>query len=104
MRRSVNPNREILGQVQEVVIPVICWAMENKLIREYSDDGRGFWSCCLVDPRSSDLFDSMYELIDNLTFKLASISPNMWPMFEMTYALFKSDAVDFLEGECYVVH
>ncbi|KAL0569124.1 Nonsense-mediated mRNA decay protein 5 [Marasmius crinis-equi] len=45
----------------------------------------------------TDLFDNMYDLIDSLTFKLRAISPNMWPVFEITYKLFKSDAVDFLE-------
>ena len=47
-----------------------------------------------------DLFDNMYELVDSLTFKLRSISPSMWPVFELTYKLFKSDAVDFLDGRC----
>lgn len=41
----------------------------------------------------------MYELVDSLTFKLRAISPNMWPVFELTYKLFKSDAVDFLDGQ-----
>jgi hypothetical protein len=41
----------------------------------------------------------MYDLVDNLTFKLRSIAPSMWPIFELTYKLFKSDAVDFLDGE-----
>lgn len=49
----------------------------------------------------ADLFDNMYDLVDSLTFKLRSISPNMWPVFEITYKLFKSDAVDFLEGGWY---
>lgn len=40
----------------------------------------------------------MYDLVDGLTFRTKSISPNMWPVFEMTYKLFKSDAVDFLDG------
>ena len=40
----------------------------------------------------------MYDLVDSLTFKLRSISPNMWAVFELTYKLFKSDAVDFLDG------
>ena len=40
----------------------------------------------------------MYDLIDSFTFKLRAISPSLWPTFEMTYRLFKSDAVDFLEG------
>jgi hypothetical protein len=46
-----------------------------------------------------DLFDNMYDLVDSLTFKLHAISPSMWPVFELTYRLFKADAVDFLEGE-----
>ena len=41
----------------------------------------------------------MYDLVDALTFKPRIISQNMWPVFEMTYNLFKSDAVDYLEGE-----
>lgn len=45
-----------------------------------------------------DLFDNMYELVDSLTFKLRAISPSMWPVYELTYRLFKADAVDFLDG------
>ncbi|THH18363.1 hypothetical protein EW146_g2600 [Bondarzewia mesenterica] len=73
---SVDSSPEILVQVQEVVIPIITFTLENKML---------------------DLFDNMYELVDNLTFKTHEISPKMWPIFELTYALFKSDAVDFLD-------
>lgn len=45
-----------------------------------------------------DLFDNVYELVDSLTYKTRTISPSMWPVFEITYKLFKSEAVDFLEG------
>lgn len=48
-----------------------------------------------------DLFDNMYDLVDALTFRLHTISPNMWPIFELTYDLFKNDAVDFLDGMSY---
>ncbi|KAG2092282.1 armadillo-type protein [Suillus discolor] len=65
-----------IGTVQEVIIPIIRFTLENKLI---------------------DLFDNMYDLVDALTFHLHAISPNMWPVFELTYDLFKSDAVDFLD-------
>ncbi|KAG1851409.1 hypothetical protein F4604DRAFT_1934097 [Suillus subluteus] len=41
--------------VQEVIIPIIRFTLENKLI---------------------DLFDNMYDLIDALTFRLHAISPN----------------------------
>ena len=40
----------------------------------------------------------MYELIDSLTYKLRTISPSMWPVFELTYKLFKREAIDFLDG------
>jgi hypothetical protein len=45
-----------------------------------------------------DLFDNVYELVDSLTFKSRSISPNMWRVFELTYELFRTDAIDFLDG------
>ena len=74
---AVDSNLEILAQVQEIIIPIVKLTLEAKLL---------------------DLFDNMYDLVDALTFKLRSISPNMWPVFELTYKLFKSDAVDFLDG------
>ncbi|KAJ7069358.1 armadillo-type protein [Mycena amicta] len=73
---AVDSSQEILAQVQEVIIPIILFTLEHKFL---------------------DLFDNMYELVDSLTFKLRAISPNLWPVFELTYKLFKSDAVDFLE-------
>ncbi|CAL1712201.1 unnamed protein product [Somion occarium] len=73
---SVESSPEILAQVQEIVIPIIVLTLENKLI---------------------DLYDNMYDLVDALTYKSRSISPSMWPVFELTYKLFKSEAVDFLD-------
>lgn len=40
----------------------------------------------------------MYDLVDMLTYKLQTISPSTWPVFELTYKLFKHDAIDFLQG------
>ncbi|GAW02680.1 nonsense-mediated mrna decay protein [Lentinula edodes] len=73
---SVDSSPEILAQIQEIIIPIIVYTLEAKLL---------------------DLFDNVYDLIDSLTFKTRSVSPNMWPVFELTYKLFKNDAVDFLE-------
>ncbi|TDL17754.1 ARM repeat-containing protein [Rickenella mellea] len=73
---AVDSSPEILGQVEQIVIPIIQFTFENKLL---------------------DLFDNMYDLVDSLTFSLRRISPNMWPIFELTYKLFKSDAIDFIE-------
>ena len=39
----------------------------------------------------------MYELIDS-AYWLRSIAPSMWPVFELTYTLFRHEAVGFLEG------
>ncbi|KAJ7845435.1 armadillo-type protein [Mycena olivaceomarginata] len=66
---AIDSSPEILAQVQEVIIPIISFTLKNKIL---------------------DLFDNMYDL-------LRAISPNLWPVFELTYNLFKSDAVDFLE-------
>ncbi|KAI0657254.1 ARM repeat-containing protein [Cubamyces menziesii] len=73
---AVESSPEILAQIQEIIIPVVILTLENKLL---------------------DLLDNMYDLVDALTYKLRSISPNMWPVFELTYKLFKADAVDFLD-------
>lgn len=73
---SIDSAPDILNQVQEVVVPVIVFTLENRML---------------------DLYDQMYDLVDNLTFKLRRISPSMWPIFELTYKLFKSDAIDFLD-------
>ncbi|KAI0769096.1 ARM repeat-containing protein [Trametes elegans] len=73
---AVDSSPEILAQIQEIIIPIVVFTLENKLL---------------------DLLDNMYDLVDALTYKLRSIAPNMWPVFELTYKLFKSDAVDFLD-------
>ncbi|KAL1950524.1 hypothetical protein VTO73DRAFT_5648 [Trametes versicolor] len=73
---AVDSSPEILAQIQEIIIPIVVLTLENKLL---------------------DLLDNMYDLVDALTYKLRSISPNMWPVFELTYKLFKADAVDFLD-------
>lgn len=47
---------------------------------------------------SPDLFDSVYDLVDSITFSMRQVSQPMWQVFELTYKLFKTDAIDFLEG------
>ena len=41
----------------------------------------------------------MYELIDSTTFKLRKISPNLWQVFELTYAALKTHAINWIEGQ-----
>ncbi|RXW25385.1 hypothetical protein EST38_g469 [Candolleomyces aberdarensis] len=73
---SIEESKEILAQVQEIIVPILISTLEHKLI---------------------DLFDYVYELSDSLTFHSRSIAPSMWRVFELTYSAFKTDAVDFLE-------
>ena len=54
-------------------------------------------ACQLTVPE--DLFDNVYDLVDSLTFKSRNISPNMWRVYELTYELFRTDAIDFLDGK-----
>ncbi|KAI0029851.1 ARM repeat-containing protein [Vararia minispora EC-137] len=72
----VDASPELLSQVQEVIIPIIVFTLEHRII---------------------DLYDNMYDLVDSLTFKSRAISASMWPVLELTYTLFKSDAIDFLD-------
>ncbi|KAL5482877.1 NMD5 [Sanghuangporus weigelae] len=74
--QSVDSSQDILTEVEQIVVPAITFTLENKAI---------------------DLFDNMYELVDALTFNMRRISPAMWTVFELTYKLFKTDAIDFLE-------
>ncbi|KAJ6552930.1 armadillo-type protein [Mycena capillaripes] len=72
---SIKSAPEILAQVQEIILPVIDFTLKRKIFV---------------------LFDSMYNFIDSLTSNSPTISPDLWPLFELTYSLFKSDAADFL--------
>lgn len=94
---SIDSSPEILSQIQEIVVPIIVFTLENRLL--------GSCFVLLLIPLQQwikchflDLFDNMYELVDSLTYKLRSIAPSVWPIFELTYRLFKHEAVDFLEG------
>lgn len=40
----------------------------------------------------------MYKVAATLAYKPKATSASMWPIFELTYKLFKHKAVDFLEG------
>ncbi|KAL1728536.1 armadillo-type protein [Schizophyllum commune] len=73
---AVDSSPEIMGQICEIIVPIISFTLERKII---------------------DLYDNMYDLLDTLTFRMRSISPSLWPIFEQTYQLFKTDGIDFLD-------
>ncbi|KIJ55033.1 hypothetical protein M422DRAFT_201012 [Sphaerobolus stellatus SS14] len=74
--QAMESSPDILGQLQEIIAPVVIYTLENIVL---------------------DLLSSAYDIIDTLTFNLRRISPSMWPAYEITYKIFKADAVDFLE-------
>ncbi|TRM60552.1 armadillo-type protein [Schizophyllum amplum] len=73
---AVDSSPEIMGQICEIIVPIIAFTLERKII---------------------DLYDNMYDLLDTLTFRMRSVSPSLWPIFEQTYQLFKTDGIDFLD-------
>jgi len=50
--------------------------------------------------RDTELYENMFDIVDGLTFHLRVITPNLWPVFELTYQRFKTNAHDFLDGAC----
>lgn len=47
----------------------------------------------------AELYDNMFDLVDGLTFTLRVITPSLWPVFEVTYQRYKTNAADFLDGK-----
>jgi hypothetical protein len=41
----------------------------------------------------------VFEILDSLSFLQKKISPAMWPLFEATYHSFKTEAVDYFNGQ-----
>ena len=41
----------------------------------------------------------MFSLVDVFTFTMRSIAPKMWVIFEKMHQLFKTIAIDYLDGE-----
>ncbi|KAH8835826.1 ARM repeat-containing protein [Flagelloscypha sp. PMI_526] len=78
---AVEGSPEILHQVEEVIIPVVLYTLENEII---------------------DLYDNIYELLDALFFRLRSVSPEMWKVFEASYKAFKAGTGIAMMEEMYM--
>ncbi|KZV95467.1 ARM repeat-containing protein [Exidia glandulosa HHB12029] len=76
---SLENQKEILLQVQEIVIPVLTYTLSKQSVQ------------------AVELYDNMYEIVDGLTFNLRVITPSLWPVFELTYQRYKTNAADFLD-------
>lgn len=44
------------------------------------------------------MLDHALDLVDSLTFNTKAIPPDMWPILEEIYKLFKNGVIDFLDG------
>jgi hypothetical protein len=69
---------DVLLHLETILMPVISITLENKLY---------------------DLYNEIFEIIDSCTFASKSISPAMWPAFELIHKTFKAGAELYLEGE-----
>ena len=84
---------EIMAQLQQILIPVILITLQHSII------GKIFLHYMRLDVLNRlDVLDHALDLVDSLTFNLKTISPDMWPIFEQMYKLFKGNVIDFLEG------
>ena len=97
----MSESQEILGQVEAIIVPIIIFTLENKMIGTLFMIIKS-WTVILTILK--DLFDNMYDLVDALTFDMRRITPEMWNVFELTYKLFKTDAIDFLEGNYFYLN
>lgn len=85
---------EITAQLQHILTPIIKITLENKTIGTSCGlDWLSFTHLLL------DVLDHALDLVDSLTFNTKTIPPEMWPIFEEIYKLFKNGVVDFLDGE-----
>ncbi|KIO25700.1 hypothetical protein M407DRAFT_8258 [Tulasnella calospora MUT 4182] len=63
-------------EIQELIIPIVTATLNSQVI---------------------ELYDQAWEFVDNLTFRSRKIVPNMWPIYKITYDLFKGSAIDYLD-------
>ena len=73
---AVDSDAGVLVRVRGVVIPIMGLTLGPELL---------------------GLFGNIYDLVDAFALGLRSISPNMWPTFELTCRPFKSEAINFLD-------
>ncbi|EJD50497.1 ARM repeat-containing protein [Auricularia subglabra TFB-10046 SS5] len=76
---SLENQKDILLQVQEIIVPIIVYTLSRQSVQ------------------AIELYDNMFDLVDGLTFTLRIIQPSLWPVFELTYQRFKTNAADFLD-------
>ncbi|KAH7097641.1 ARM repeat-containing protein [Auriculariales sp. MPI-PUGE-AT-0066] len=76
---SLENQKEILLQVQEIVVPMVIFTLSRQ------------------SGQALELYENMFDIVDALTFHLRIITPSLWPVFELTYQRFKTNARDFID-------
>ncbi|CAG8511343.1 16093_t:CDS:10 [Cetraspora pellucida] len=77
---SLESTPEILSQLENVLLPVITFTLENTI---------------------TDLYDDIFDIIDSCTYSTKQISPTMWGIFDLIYKTFKGNetisGIDYIE-------
>jgi hypothetical protein len=73
---SLESTPEVLQQLENALLPVITYTLENKIL---------------------DLYDEIFEIIDSCTFSSKRVTPTMWSVFELIYKAFKDSGIDYME-------
>ncbi|CAO3651162.1 unnamed protein product [Cunninghamella echinulata] len=74
---SLESSPEVLQQLENALLPVITYTLENSIM---------------------DLYDEIFEIIDSCTFSAKRVTPTMWSVFELIYKAFKESAIDFMDA------
>jgi len=89
----------VVAEITQHVIPIILHTLQSDVVGEHTSFD--YFYIDIYPILSPELYDSVWELADTLTFRARAIVPEMWPVYQKTYELFKSSAVDYLEGGSY---
>ena len=80
-----------------MIIPIIIETLKTQVIGMSED--RYSTSPLLTLEIPLELYDTAWELVDTVTYRTRAIVPAMWPIYQLTYDLFKGSAIDYLEGK-----
>ncbi|QRW20489.1 importin beta N-terminal domain [Rhizoctonia solani] len=75
---AMEGSKEILIELQAILAPMVLATLEHQAL---------------------DFFESVFDIMDTLTFSLRQIPPTLWTVFEAMYKSFKGPSVDYLEGK-----
>nr|CAG8446848.1 11986_t:CDS:10 [Entrophospora candida] len=73
---SLESSTDLLHQLENVLLPIISFTLENNII---------------------DLYSDIFDIIDSCTFSTKTISNTMWNLFNLIYKTFKLDGIDYIE-------